>query len=123
MNQPQELTIKITPHELDIVMNGIMNEPWKNVANVIQKIMQQANSESLQAPAASPDAILPAELERAMKDKPGATAAEIFAHAIEMRSAASSVTVDLPEPVHPGVVGGIRERLAALLAAPAPEAG
>jgi len=113
---PAEFKILVTPQELDVVMASMMNEPWGKVNNIIAKITQQANNPSLQAPAESPDAILPAELERAMKAKPGASAQELFDYAIQMRAATSSVTVDLPAEVHPGDVPAIRQRLASVLA-------
>lgn len=50
MNMPPEITIKLTPYELDQVMNILAEKPYKEVCGVISKVLAQANSPAIQAP-------------------------------------------------------------------------
>jgi hypothetical protein len=43
---PQEIKLALTPHELDIAMNAIVERPYKEVFGVVNKIMTQANNQN-----------------------------------------------------------------------------
>lgn len=60
--QPPELTLTVTPNELDGVMTGLALLPWGQVNGLIQKLLNQANSQNAQVGAAEFSASpLPAE--------------------------------------------------------------
>lgn len=49
MDHQSELLLKIHVNEIDLIMGLLMDRPWKEVNNLIQKILQQANDPVLQS--------------------------------------------------------------------------
>lgn len=45
-----EIALRLTPHELDLVMRCLAKQPYETVVGVISKIAAQANSPELQNP-------------------------------------------------------------------------
>jgi hypothetical protein len=39
--QPQELTFKVTPAELDVLAKGLESQPYKDVVPLLQKLREQ----------------------------------------------------------------------------------
>lgn len=46
----QEVTIKLNPQELSIVGDALLEQPYKKVAPLLQKIQQQISSQQQPAP-------------------------------------------------------------------------
>lgn len=59
IQQPQELTFKVTPVELDVLAKGLESQPYKDVVPLLQKLReqfaaQQAKPEAVPVPTPRP---------------------------------------------------------------------
>ncbi len=82
MNQQAEIKFALTPHEVDIVMNCLAEQPFKIVHGVISKMMAQANSPEMQNPASFVHGLAPVDTPAPGADTPAALTPPAIVHPV-----------------------------------------